>query len=84
MILLKRGSTIHDLTLRLRQNLGAKTFVLIRVDLTLKTTPPPIFLDPIPLVGSDHFLYYIYFAYSNNKLLRNSVATTLLVIILVA
>jgi hypothetical protein len=47
MILLKRGSTIGDLTLRLRQNLGAKTFVLIRVDLTSKTAPPPIFLDPI-------------------------------------
>ncbi len=38
---LKGGSTIRDLTLRWRQNLGAKTFVLIRVDLTLKTTPPP-------------------------------------------
>ena len=47
MILLKRGSTIRDLTFRLRQNLGAKTFVLVRVDLTLKTTPPPVFLDPI-------------------------------------
>jgi hypothetical protein len=29
MILLKRGSTIRDLTFRLRQNLGAKTFVLV-------------------------------------------------------
>jgi hypothetical protein len=47
MILLKRGSTSRGLTFRLRQNLGAKTFVLIQVDLTLKMTPPPIFLDLI-------------------------------------
>jgi hypothetical protein len=47
MIFSKRGSTSRGLTFRLRQNIGAKTFVLIWVDLTLKTTPPPIFLDPI-------------------------------------
>jgi hypothetical protein len=47
MILLKRGSTLRGLTFILCQNLGAKTFVLIQVDLTLKMTPPPIFLDPI-------------------------------------
>jgi len=47
LIFSKRGSTSRGLTFRLRQNIGAKTFVLIWVDLTLKTTPPPIFLDPI-------------------------------------
>ncbi len=52
----------------LRQNLGAKT---IWVDLTLKMTPPPLFLDPIHLSGSALFLYYISSRYSINKLLRN-------------
>ncbi len=52
----------------LRQNLGAKT---IWVNLTLKTTPPPLFLDPIHLSGSALFLYYISSHYSINKLLRN-------------
>jgi len=52
----------------LRQNLGAKT---IWVDLTLKMTPPPLFLDPIHLSRSALFLYYISSRYSINKLLRN-------------
>ncbi len=52
----------------LRQNLGAKT---IWGDLTLKMTPPPLFLDPIHLSGSALFLYYISSCYSINKLLRN-------------
>ncbi len=38
----------------LSQNLGAKT---IWVDLTLKTTPPPLILYPIHLGGSALFLY---------------------------
>ena len=52
----------------LRQNLGAKT---IWVDLTLKTTPPPLILDPIHLGRSALFLYYLSSPYLINKLLRN-------------
>jgi hypothetical protein len=64
---LKRGSTSRDLTFRLRQNLGAKTFVHIRVE--DDSSPHISWSDP--LVGSDHLMYYIYFHHVINKLLRN-------------
>jgi hypothetical protein len=35
---------------------GAKT---IRVDSTLETTPPTLFLDPDSQSGSKHFMYYL-------------------------
>ena len=35
---------------------GAKT---IRVDSTLETTPPTLFLDPDSRSGSKHFMYYL-------------------------
>jgi hypothetical protein len=43
----------------------------LRVDLTLKTTPPPIFLDPVYRSGSTTLLYYLKTYLDIIKLLRN-------------
>ncbi len=43
----------------------------LRVNLTLKTTPPPIFLDPVYRSGSNSLLYYVKTFFDINKGLRN-------------
>ena len=43
----------------------------LRVDLTSKTTPPPIFLDPVYQSGSTILLYYLKTYFDINKSLRN-------------
>jgi hypothetical protein len=43
----------------------------LRVDLTLKTTPPPIFLDPVYRSGSTILLYYLKTYFDMNKSPRN-------------
>ncbi len=61
------GSTSSGSAFVIAPNLGN----YLRVDLTLKTTPPPIFLDPVYRSGSTILLYYLKTYFDINKSLRN-------------